>query len=97
MKAGSSLVEACCANDIELIKAKLVNVKPAQLRKSTQATVTPLHVAAQNGNRQAVDWLIAAGADLEQGDFLGNNAMLACFANGKLDMVQYLIEKRFGC
>ena len=55
MKAESSLLEACCANDIELIKAKLVNVKPAQLRKSTQATGTPLEHTFMQENLALVD------------------------------------------
>ncbi|GAA0077049.1 hypothetical protein UT300005_14270 [Clostridium sp. CTA-5] len=102
MENDNSLLYACWINDIELIKEKLVDVKPSQLKKSIQETGTPLHLAAQNQNTQAVDLLLAAGADLEQGDFLGNNAMLACIKKGKLEMARYLIEKgsninRKGC
>jgi ankyrin repeat protein len=93
MKDDKSLLYACVMNNLGLIKERLIDVKPAQLKKSTRETGTPLHAAAMNGNREAVDLLLAAGADLEAGNFLGNNAMLSCIEAGKLDMAQYLIEK----
>jgi len=83
-------------------KKRLKNAKSAQLNKSTQETGTPLHAAALHGNKEAIDLLLAAGADIEAGDFLRDNAMHACIKAGKLDIVRYLIEKgsdinRKGC
>ncbi|MCD7932780.1 MAG: hypothetical protein LUH15_16290 [Tannerellaceae bacterium] len=36
---------------------------------------------------------MAAEANIEQGNFLGNNTLLTCIENKKLDMAKYLIEK----
>ena len=36
MENDNSLLYACWINDIEIIKEKLVDVKPAQLKKSIQ-------------------------------------------------------------
>ncbi|MCD8177348.1 MAG: ankyrin repeat domain-containing protein [Tannerellaceae bacterium] len=93
MENDNSLLYACWINDIELIKEKLKQVKASQLKKSTRETGTPLHAAALNGNKEAVDLLLAAGANIEQGNFLGNNPLLTCIENKKLDMAKYLIEK----
>lgn len=93
MQDDKSLLYACVINDLDLIKERLNGVKPAQLKKSTQETGTPLHAAAMNENKEAVDLLIAAGADMETRNFLGNNAMLTCIKAGKLEMARYLIEK----
>ena len=93
MKDDKSLLYACVADNLALIKERLVGVKSNQLKKSTQETGTPLHVAALNGNKEAVDLLLKAGADIEAGNFLGNNAMLTCISEKKLDMAMFLLEK----
>ena len=93
MEKENSLLYACWINDIELIKEKLKSVKPSHFKKSTIEAGTPLHAAALNENKEAIELLLAAGANIEQGNFLGNNAMLTCIENGKLDMAKFLIEK----
>ncbi|MHC6202476.1 ankyrin repeat domain-containing protein [Breznakiellaceae bacterium SP9] len=93
MQDDKSLLYACVINDMDLIKERLNNVSPAQLKKSTMETGTPLHAAVMNENKEAAAMLIAAGADMEAGNFLKNNAMLAGIEAGKLDMAKYLLEK----
>ncbi|CAI1752203.1 Ribulose-5-phosphate 4-epimerase and related epimerases and aldolases [Serratia fonticola] len=93
MKDDKSLLYACAMNDLGLIKERLKNAKSAQLKKSTKETGTPLHAAALHGNKEAVDLLLAAGADIEAVDFLRDNAMHACIKARKLDIVRYLIGK----
>lgn len=93
MEKDNSLLYACWINDIGLIKEKLKSVKPSHFKKSTIETGTPLHAAALNENKEAVELLLKAGANIEQGNFSGNNAMLTCIENGKLDMAKFLIEK----
>lgn len=93
MEDDKSLLYACVINDLHLIKERLQNVKLAQLKKSTREHGTPLHAAALNGNQEAVDLLLAAGASMEAGNFLNNNAMLTCIERGQLNMAKYLIEK----
>lgn len=93
MENDNSLLYACWINDIELIKERLKTVKASHLKQSTQETGTPLHAAALHENKIAIDLLLEAGANIEQGNFLNNNAMLTCIESGKLDMAKYLIEK----
>ena len=93
MEKENSLLYACWINDIELIKEKLKSVKPSHFKKSTIEAGTPLHAAALNENKEAIELLLAAGANIEQGNFLGNNAMLTCIENGKFDRANFLIEK----
>lgn len=93
MDDDKSLLYACAINDLDLIKQRLKNAKSAQLKKSSQETGAPLHAAALHGNKEAVDLLLAAGADIEAGNFLRDNAMHACIKAGKLDIARYLIEK----
>jgi len=97
-----SLLYACVIDDLALIRQRLAGVTHAQLKQATQDHGTPLHAAALVGNRTAVDLLLAAGADLERGNFVHDNAMLTCVEKGKLDMARYLLEKgsnptRKGC
>jgi ankyrin repeat protein len=102
MKPDNSLLYACVVDDIALIRERLKEAPEAQLSKRTREDGTPLHASALNGNFEAVDLLIEAGAPPEAGNFLQNNAMLACIEKGKLDMARHLIEKgsdihRKGC
>ena len=85
MEKENSLLYACWINDIELIKEKLKSVKPSHFKKSTIEAGTPLHAAALNENKEAIELLLAAGANIEPGHFLGNNAMITCIENGKFD------------
>ena len=93
MEKDNSLLYACYINDINLIKERISGVTPAQLKKTTVETGTPLHAAAKNKNIEAIDLLLSAGADLEQGNFLKNSPLLACIEEKNLDVAKYLIEK----
>lgn len=93
MQDDHSLLYACVINDLNLIQQRLVNVKPAQLKKSTPETGAPLHAAALHENKEAVTLLLDAGADIELGNYLRNNALFACIETGKLDMARFLLEK----
>ena len=92
-KDDKSLLYACYVNDAQLTKERLKNATPAQLKKSTRETGTPLHIAAMNGNKAIIDLLLSAGINIEAGNFLSDSALLACIENGKLDTAKYLIEK----
>lgn len=93
MEKDNSLLYACYINDMDLIKERIIGVTPAQLKKSTIETGTPLHAAAKNGNIEAIDLLLSAGANIEQGNFMKNSALLACIEEKKVDVAKYLIEK----
>lgn len=53
--------------------------------------VTPLHMAASNGNIELVDILIRGGATVDARDALGNTPLLMGAMNGHLDVVRSLL------
>lgn len=93
MKDDKSLLYACYINDVTLIKERLQNVTPTQLKKSTIEMGTPLHAAAINENEEVVDLLLEAGINIEIGNFLKDSPLLTCIEEGKYEMAKYLIEK----
>ncbi len=93
MKDDKSLLYACYINDIKLVKERLQNIKPTQLKKSSIEMGTPLHAAAINENEEVVDLLLEAGISIETGNFLKDSPLLTCIENGKHKMAEYLIEK----
>lgn len=93
MKDDKSLLYACYINNVELVKERLQNVKPTQLKKSTIEMGTPLHAAAINENKEVVDLLLEAGVNIEIGNYLKDSPLLTCIEAGKYEMAKYLIEK----
>jgi len=55
MNDDKSLLYACYINDVKLVKERMENVNPTQLKKSTIEMGTPLHAAAVNENKEIVD------------------------------------------
>ncbi len=55
--------------------------------------VTPLVLAARQGNLDAVKVLAESGADLNKGAGDGTTAMVVAVQNGHYDVAQYLVEK----
>jgi len=92
MKDDKSLLYACYINDVKLVKERLENGSPAQLKRSTIEMGTPLHAAAINENKEIVNLLLSAGVNIETGNFLKDSPLLTCIEKGKYEMAKYLIE-----
>jgi ankyrin repeat protein len=54
--------------------------------------VTPLMVAAANGNLEGTDWLIAAGVDVQASDAHGNTALHQACSRQSVGVVKSLIQ-----
>ena len=93
MNDDKSLLYACYINDVKLVKERMENVSPTQLKKSTIEMGTPLHAAAVNENKEIVDLLLGVGINIETGNFLKDSPLLTCIEKGKYEMAKYLIEK----
>jgi ankyrin repeat protein len=93
MEDDKSLLFACYINDVKLVKERLENANPTQLKRSTIEMGTPLHAAAMNENKEIVDLLLEAGVNIETGNFLKDSPLLTCIEKGKYEMAKYLIEK----
>jgi Ankyrin repeat. len=68
MNDDKSLLYACYINDVKLVKERIENVNPTQLKKSTIEMGTPLHAAAVNENKEIVDLLLGVGVNIETGN-----------------------------
>ena len=93
MEPDNSLLYACWNNDSGRIKELIKNGKKTQLKEIIQGVGTPLHAAATNENKEIVDLLLSAGADIDQSNYLGNSPLLNCIENGQIDMAKFLIER----
>ncbi|KAG8239467.1 hypothetical protein J437_LFUL018999 [Ladona fulva] len=67
--------------------------KGAKVNVKNKFDTTPLHLAAQNGYLDTVEYLInVREADLTDKDIDGNNPLLLAAQNGHLDIVKFLID-----
>ncbi|PGZ97169.1 hypothetical protein COE51_15055 [Bacillus pseudomycoides] len=83
---------ACIKNDIETVREKLVNIKPAALNKKGPDRKTPLHIACLNGNVEIVTLLVEAGADLKI-KYHGETPFALACRKGDAETVKYLMHK----
>nr|WP_246168641.1 ankyrin repeat domain-containing protein [Wolbachia endosymbiont of Ctenocephalides felis wCfeT] len=58
---------------------------------------TPLHFAAEKGNKEIVELLIKAGADVSAKDYLGTTPLLSAIENGHIEcsktLIRYIVLK----
>jgi ankyrin repeat protein len=62
-------------------------------RQPIPGGMTPLLYAARDGKLDAVKMLVAAGADVNEGEANGIGALLMATANNRVDVARFLIEK----
>nr|XP_054775125.1 putative ankyrin repeat protein RF_0381 [Lytechinus pictus] len=54
--------------------------------------LTTLHIAAQNGHLDVIEYLISHGAEVNKGDYRNDTALYIAAQNGHLDVVRCLIS-----
>ena len=73
--------------------AKLLIQKGADVNlKNTKDGLTPLMVAAYNGDMEMVDLLLKSKADVNAADSKGNTPLMIASANDDAEMVKWSIE-----
>lgn len=82
---------ACIKKDLDSVKVLLKNVKQSVLDKKVDPYGTPLHIAAQKGELEIVQLLIASGAKLDILYRSSTPFLLAC-STGKTEIVKYFFD-----
>jgi len=72
--------------------AALLSENPALLEQRDENNLTPLILAAANGQAAVVRLLLERGADIAAGDTEGSNALHNAAATGQLEIVRILLE-----
>lgn len=65
-----------------------------QKRKDQQAAETPLMIAARNGQREVLRWLLEHGANAESENLQGKTAKAIAIECGQKDLVEDLESSR---
>ena len=78
--------------DLDAVK-KLLAEQQNLISERDEAGSTPLHVAAMNGNRKLVKYLLKRGAEIDAGDNENSTPLHVAAMNGHKDVVEYLISK----
>ena len=84
----TSLHQAVCLNDIDLLKRLLAQGEPVDIRD--HRGMTALHVAAATGQEAIITLLLQCGADLKITDNQGQTAMVHAVKGGHVDAVRLL-------
>lgn len=79
-------------NDLEM--AQMLLQAGASLKaKTREGALTPLYMAATNGNGAIIDALVKAGADVNQANALGTTPLMQASASGSVDAVKLLLDR----
>lgn len=95
LAVGTSLLaaevhEAAGAGDISRLQS-IVTANPNQINAADEQGSLPLHLAALNGHLEAVEFLIASGADVRAGDGDNSSALNCAASRGHLEVVKFLV------
>ena len=73
---------------------KLLKVHKLDVNSATQDGTTALHAAAQEGQSEAVRFLLDSGADVKKADRTGTTALLVASEFGHSDCVKQLLDAK---
>ena len=74
--------------------ARLLDLNAPVEHREGEYQWTPLIIAAQEGHIEVVTLLANRGSDLEARNTNGDSALLSASANGRLAVVQLLVERK---
>jgi len=89
---GNDLHDAIQKGDVAKVKTLISNNKELINMKSEKGQ-TPLHLAAQNGSQEIVDFLISQGADINAKDSEGNTPLITALTLKKTNTAKFLLSK----
>lgn len=92
MSKADMIFDAIVQDDLEELKKQL-SVDPLLVNALGRENLTPLHIAAREGNRDIAMWLVAHGADTMAVDAKHGDTPLGWAAYyGKIDVVDALLK-----
>lgn len=83
--------EAAAEGDIPALQSFLTNGVDVNVADGNE-DFTPLICAAGAGQRQAIDFLLAQGADVNKSDLCGMTPLMAAAGCGHVEVVKLLLE-----
>ncbi len=83
------LMEAVRSDDVKLVDRLLAN--GADVKAATRYNITPLSIAAANGNAAIIERLLNAGADANSTSEEGQTVLMTAALTGKVDAVKVLL------
>ncbi|MCF6807224.1 ankyrin repeat domain-containing protein [Thiotrichales bacterium 19S9-12] len=91
----AELWHAVYTNDYSQVEKLLLEGEgmPVHFYNNSTALITPLYVAASNGNAEIVKLLLQYGAEVNCVDRLGRTALHVSIYKGYVDVIEALIEK----
>ena len=88
----SAVHDAVNSGDLELLKG-IITENGSMLETKNDLGLSPLNLAAVNGNMDVFNYLVKAGADIKTTDREGSNLLHNATANNHLKLVKYLVEE----
>lgn len=92
IRAASALHVAAASGNLLIVK-RLIDVGCGADQKAASDGKTPLLLAAEHGNLEVVQELVARGVDIDYGASNGVTPLFVAAANGHLEVVRYLLKE----
>lgn len=86
----SALWHAADLNNYEMVKTMLLS-KSADVNKTDNTQLTPLHIAAMKGNVKMTSLLIQRGADVDKTQLRGSTPLILACRTGNFDTIRLLL------
>ncbi|XP_046547959.1 inversin-like [Haliotis rubra] len=91
-RRNKKLLGACRSGDVEAVKQVLEQVN-VDINSRGFRRMTPMLLAAKNGHRGVLDFLVSEGADMSLVDQRGHNVLHAACRAGYVEIVKYVLSQ----